>query len=202
MRLESFRHRSGSRAAGNVVERIAEIVVLGEDLRQCNLARHYLIRRGHNWRNIRVLRAPPGKGSGEQYVRERYPIEVAYYWNRSSFRKAALIVVIDADTGNPEEHERELDGSLTSKSEGKRKISETIALLIPKRNVETWVLCLSGELVDEATDYKGRACIDPLIKSAAATLHEWSRDGLAVPNHCVPSLRKGLTEVRRIDQEG
>ena len=31
-----------------------------------------------------------------------------------------------------------------------------VAVLIPKRNVETWILCLTRESVDEVTDYSDR----------------------------------------------
>ena len=118
-------------AAGNVVERIAEIDVLAEDLRQANLVRHYLIRCGHHQRSILLRLAlrgkgsgeqgeagEQGKGSGEQYVRERYAIEVAYCRHRLHFRKAALATVLDADTGSVEEHERELTTALAAADEG------------------------------------------------------------------------------------
>ena len=181
-----------------MVERIAQIVVLAEDAEQANLARHYLIRCGHHQRNIVVRLAPQGQGSGEQYVRERYPLEVAYYRNRSTSRKAALMVGPDCDTGTVEEHERELDRALVASSEAKREAAEEIALLLPKRNIETRVLCLSGGAVDEVTNYKGTRNNGALIKPAAVTLYEWSRTGSTVPASCVPSLRKGLIEVRRI----
>jgi hypothetical protein len=181
-----------------VVERIAEIVVLAEDLRQANLLRHYLIRCGHHRRNIVLRLAPRGKGSGEQYVRERYPIEVAYCRHRVHFRKAALATVLDADTGSVEDHERELTNALAAADEAKRGDTELVAVLIPKKNIETWIMCLSEQTVDEVTNYKSHPHIDTMIKPAAATLHEWSRAGVEVPGSCVPSLRKGLREVRRI----
>ena len=142
--------------------------------------------------------APRGQGSGEQYVRERYPIEVAYYRDRSARRKAALMVGLDADAGTVEQHERELDEALIGAGGVRREPAEQIALLIPKRNIETWVLCLSREVVDEATNYKGTRNIVDMIKPAAGTLREWSRTGSTVPPSCIPSLRKGLIEVRRI----
>jgi hypothetical protein len=33
---------------------------------------------------------------------------------------------------------------------------EQIAQLVPKPNIETWILCLNGQAVDEDTDYKRR----------------------------------------------
>src|SRR5690348_11684698 len=76
------------REAGSVAERIAEIVILAEDLNQINFARHFLKRSGHNARQIRAVPVPQGKGSGEQHVRRQYATEVQYYRNRVSRRKA------------------------------------------------------------------------------------------------------------------
>jgi hypothetical protein len=97
-----------------------------------------LIRLGHHTRTIKARPAPAGRGSGEQYVRERYPVEVGYYRDRSSHRKAALVVGIDADVGSVAEHKRELDDALKREGRDERKPGEAIALLVPKRNIETW----------------------------------------------------------------
>lgn len=181
-----------------MIERIAEVVVLAEDLNQGNFARRYLIRAGHDARKVAVRLAPPGKGSGEQYVREHYPIEVKYYRHRSSSRSAALLVTIDADVGAVADREAELAASLARGGEAPRQPADAISLLIPKRNIETWVLCLSNEVVDEVTDYKGRKDIQQKIRPAAEIFFDWSRANFVVPTHCVPSLRRGLTEVRRL----
>jgi hypothetical protein len=190
--------RNELRAVGNVAERIAEIVVLAEDLSQGNFVRHYLIRAGQESRSIRMRLAPSGRGSGEQYVRERYAIEVALYRNRSSSRKAALVLGIDADVGAVAEREVQLRASLTKAGEEDRGLTDRIALLIAKRNIETWILCLSGEQVDETTDYKRRAAVSDKIRASAEILFDWSRMNYAVPPRCVPSLRRALVEVRRI----
>lgn len=181
-----------------MVERIAEIIVLAEDLRQGNFVRHYLMRCGHHHRRIVLRLAPHGQGSGEQYVRRQYPIEVAYYRNRSRARKAALATVLDADTGSVEEHERELSAALAAADEAKPKDGEAICVLIPKRNIETWILCLHGKIVDERANYKQHGGIDKMIKPGAGKFYEWSRSGADVPALCVPSLRKGLGEAYRI----
>jgi hypothetical protein len=180
-------------------ERIAEIVILAEDLAQINFARRYLIRLGHHARTIKARPAPAGRGSGEQYVRQRHPVEVGYYRVRSSHRKAALIVEIDAAVGSVAEHKRELDDAQKREGLDERMRAEAIALFVPKRNIETWILCLRGEKVDEETDYKSRQSIQPLIKEAADTFYEWSRPNHSVPAHCVPSLAEGLIETRRLD---
>jgi hypothetical protein len=71
--------------------------------------------------------------------------------------------------------------------------------LIPKRNVETWVFCLSGRQVDEDTDYSREAGIDELIKPAATAFFDCSRLNAAPPALCVPSLLAAIPEVRRLE---
>jgi hypothetical protein len=173
-----------------VAKRIAEIVILCEDFRQGNFAWHYLKRDGHSYRKLRLQVSPGGQGSGEQYVREQYRKEVGLYRNRSTRRTTALVVMIDADTNTTAYRERQLA------TQAKRKGAEKIAHLIPKRHIETWILCLTGETVEETTDYKSTKDTDGKIKQAAENFFDWSRDGYSVPARCVASLQNGLKEIR------
>jgi len=181
-----------------VAKRIAEIVILCEDLSQGNFAAFYLKRR-RGYRKMRIQNSPSSGGSGEQYVREHYPDEVKSYRNSSTRRTAALVVAVDADTKAIAYREKQLEKELQRVGQTKRKKSEKIAHLIPKRNIETWILCLNGDRVNETTDYKSTKDIDRKIKQAAETFFDWSRDGYPVPALCVTSLQKGLKEIRRVD---
>jgi hypothetical protein len=181
-----------------VTDRNAEVIVLAEDLSQFNFTRRYLLQKGYNPHKIHPHLAPPGQGSAEQYVRERYPKEVRLHRSRSSHTGAALVVAVDADIKTVVQRENELETALESAGEHGRGPDEVIVLLIPKRHIETWILCLLGEHVDEVTDYKSRRDVHQQIKPAALTFYEWSRPHYPVPNHCVESLRRGLREVRRI----
>jgi hypothetical protein len=78
-----------------------------------------------------------------------------------------------------------------------RSDDEAIAFLVPKRHIETWVLCLSGDHVDEETDYHSHD-LDHLIKAAAVTLWNWTRNPTTAPSHCVESLRTAFSEFQRI----
>lgn len=55
-----------------------------------------------------------------------------------------------------------------------RKTGERIALLIPKRNIETWIVYLQGTSVDEESDYKQHA-LAKNYKQAGITLAEQLR---------------------------
>jgi hypothetical protein len=110
-----------------------------------------------------------------------------------------LIVVIDADTNSVRERLKQLDQVLHDT--GKQAVDaegEQIARLIPKRNIETWILCLNGHVVDEETDYKQRHDWNKLIPPAAETLFQWTRSADKPPQHCMNSLRSGVKELKRL----
>ena len=57
-----------------------------------------------------------------------------------------------------------------------------------------------GDVVEEGeNDYKGtRSDWDDLIPPAN-TLYAWTRRNAQIPDHCVPSLRHAIAELRRLD---
>lgn len=169
--------------------RIATIVILAEDLRQANFARRWLIRRGHEGRSITTNFCPPGSQSAEQYVRQRYPGELVEQRRRAAKHRSALVVLIDADTESVPRHHQQLAEAM------KREPADSVAFLVPKRNIETWLLFLCGEEVTEDLDYKGRT----MPKGAEAKAAEQFAAGINTPPaHWLPSLRGAATEARRI----
>jgi hypothetical protein len=177
--------------------RVYFIVVL-EDARHEMLTRRYLKKRGVGEREMRIERSPSGEGNAEGWVRKTFVKEVNVYRGRHA--KTALIVVIDADTHTVQERWRQLDQSL--QEGGKQRVDvdhEQIARLVPKRNVETWILCLNEREVDEDSDYKRtRDDWTELIPSAAETLFRWTLPKAELPNHCVDSLEGGVRELSRL----
>jgi hypothetical protein len=107
--------------------------------------------------------------------------------------------MIDADSGSVEDRRRQIERALRDAEEPARGQLEPILNLIPKRNVETWVLCLSSLIVDEQQDYRHDARVTAdSIKQAASTLFSWTRPNADIPDNCVPSLRYCLPEFDRI----
>lgn len=183
--------------AGNV-PKASQVVVLAEDERHQMLVRRYLYRLGYSVHSLRLVELPSARGSGEQWVRDRYAKEVKAYRARSARALTALVVVIDADTGDVTRRLRQLNESLDNAALAGRMIGETIAHLIPKRSIETWILCLSDLNVDEINDYRDEAGIDERIPPAALKLFAWSRPGATISTHCVPSLLAAIPEVQRL----
>jgi hypothetical protein len=165
-----------------------------EDDRHEILVRRYLIKCGFKAHEMRIQKAGPAI-----CVLRRFAKEVSAYRSRQARAQSALIVVIDADTDTVQHRLSQLDEEL--RNNGKSIIEpnkERVARLVPKRNIETWILCLNGHDVDEQIDYKTpRHDWSELIRSASANLFEWTQSRVP-PNHCVESLRRGIEELVRL----
>jgi hypothetical protein len=180
------------------VSKPSVVIIVVEDDHHEMLVRRYLKKRGLVEREMRIRRSPSGEGSAENWVRKTFAAEVSRY--RSRHAQTALIVVIDADTVTVQHRLNQLDQAL--RDSGKEIVypgRERIARLVPKRNVETWILCLNGHAVDEATDCKEKNHDwNELIPPAAETLLQWARSKAEPPHPCTDSLRKGIKELRHL----
>lgn len=183
-------------------ERIANKIILAEDLEQQNLVRRYLERCGHAapFRLLPLTRRPGG--SGEKYVRDQYPREVQACRSILGRRATALLVVIvDADLETTKRRAAQLENALQAAGMHAREDDEPIVVLIPKRHVETWVRALLGNQVDEVTDFTKAPYSTPVandIQEAATELHRWTRPGAKPGPTSPPSLTASLPEWRKI----
>ena len=59
-----------------MTKRKVQLIVLCEDKQQFNLARRVFIEWGFDNHQVRGVISPTGKGSGEQFVRRNYPLEL------------------------------------------------------------------------------------------------------------------------------
>ncbi len=163
------------------------------------LVYRYLMKCGLKASAVRIEPSPSGEGSAESWVRKRFVKEVNAYRVRQAKAATALIVVIDADTGSVQDRWAQLDQELSDAGKDTVGSREQIARLVPKRNIETWVLCLNEQVVDEETDYKKRRDDwNELIPQASERLFQWTRPEAELPNHCIASLRNGVEELSRL----
>jgi hypothetical protein len=186
------------------VARPSQVIVLIEDSSHQRFVLRYLRRCGLEQHTMRFVPYPAGEGSGEQWVRERFAVEVEVYRRRRAHSETTLIVVIDADDRSVHERLAQLDRNLDeAQADRIRPDAEQIARLVPKRNIETWILCLNDVRVVEGTDYK-RTANDwtTLIRSGIETLYNWTRPNAKLPPSCIPSLRLGVAELKRLDFRG
>lgn len=174
------------------------VIVIAEDENHEMLIRRFLRNRGLDTHEMRIEHSPAGAGSAESWVRKRFPVEVNAYRRRHA--RTGLIAIIDADTVTVQHRLRQFDQAL--KEAGKQSVdpnNEQIARLVPKRNVETWILCLIDQAVEEETDYKNtRSDWNELIPRAAETLGRWTRLRDGLPESCTDSLEAGVRELKRL----
>jgi hypothetical protein len=177
-------------------KRALVIVVIEDDCHEMLIYR-YLKRCGVGRYQIRIERSPSGAGSAEKWVQKTFVKEVTVYRRRHALTK--LITVIDADKNTVANRLKQLDDALIEN--GKKQVdtrAEQIARLVPKRNIETWILCLNEEEVDEETNYKPkRKDWAELTPPASERLTVWIRLPKP-PKLCVDSLHHGIQELKRL----
>jgi hypothetical protein len=173
-------------------------------MEQQNLIFRFLERckRGLTYRHCRFERAAKRSGgSGEQFIRKQYPVEVKEHRRRIGKGASALLVaMVDADRGETQHRAQQLLGALKNAELEQPGNNEAISVLIPRHHVETWIRALLGIQVDEINDYKKPESTGKEIRNAAERLHQWTRP-TASPDDTYPqSLKDSLPEWRRADR--
>ena len=181
------------------------IYALVEDQRHKQLIYRFLDSAGHNSRQMTIEVSPSGQGSAEQWVRENFARQAGKCRVRNARAATSMFVMLDADTKTVQERLEALDDAL--KSAGQKPIDlnrDPIARLIPKRNVETWILVLGLEPTappaDEEFDYKPTKSAEEwtaLVPTAATTLLAWMRPSATLHANLIDSLRRGIREIPR-----
>jgi hypothetical protein len=180
------------------MSRASLVIALVEDQRQQRFVRDYLRRTGYT-REVRWEPLPAGsKGSAERWVRSKYAAVVQAFRGRSHRARTILIVAIDADMVAVEHRHQQFAEELAGAGQNPRSPNEAIAHLVPKRNIETWILSLGGLAVDEFEDHHSDGRIDAFLPTSAQTLFDRTRPGAALPVTCVDSLRAAVPELRRL----
>lgn len=168
-----------------------EFIVLCEDIAHGSFVRGYVKRRfgAKACHGVRVIKC--NGGAGDDFVRRRYPTELIANRRRAS---SALIVVLDADSLELEKRLRQLRDVLEHARVPPPGGDERVCILVPRRNIETWIAYLVKQLpVDEVTDYKDPET-GPLARRAGELLAENPKQDL--PAGAPPSLERGRIELR------
>lgn len=175
----------------------AQVVILSEDQQHQTFVYSWLRQRGIERRMIRLLALPAGRGAGEQYVREHYPKEVQTHRRRAGAQDCRLVTIIDADVLPARKRFEQLDQSLLDAGLEKRSSGERICILVPKRNIETWIhFLVTSESVDEETDYKRPAKSSEECKEAGRRLADIDPLRAALDER-LPSLQQGWDELNQ-----
>ncbi len=171
-----------------------EIVILSEDEQSACFARRFLKRRGFDLHKLQEEIAPPGEGSGEQWVRERFPRELKAAREK---KVRGLIVFTDADAMGVEGRVRTLERQCREEKIPFRGKEEPVMLMIPARNIETWLAYLRGEAVNEKDKYS-KYDAESDCRDQVARLDALCQKGKLPPDP-PPSLERACDEWDRFD---
>ena len=127
-------------------------------------------------RRFRVVKAPPGRGAADAFVRRRFVAELRQYRRRRVDR--AVVVMVDGGARGVARRIRELDDACRQSGVLPRSGEECVAAFVPTWSVETWLAYLDGEAVtQDRQDYprlrRERECgrhIDRLAEMRCAGL--------------------------------
>ena len=174
------------------------LIVLCEDRQQEVFVRAYLTSLGFRYDQLEFKTNPKGKGSGEQFVREEYLKEVKAYRCKRHRLSIGLIALIDADPAySVEERIRQFDTVLENSDQKKRQDDESIAIIVPKRNIETWIHYLQGKAVNEDDEYakfdKREAMCKDSVKKLAQQICP-----IGLPENAPQSMQQACDELRRV----
>jgi hypothetical protein len=180
--------------------RVCTIVRVCEGWRDSAFARGFLETSGS--RRIEERRNP--RGSGHGWVRGQFVIEAARL-NRFS-EGLGVLGLPDEDGQGASAREKEIETALRERDLGTLSAKDGRCLLLPTRNLETWLYWLQSHQngtpvpIDETTNYKrqppsGVARIDDRdCRPAGEHLH--TLDHTQLPPGCPSMLCKGLAQLR------
>jgi len=180
--------------------RVCHIILVCEGQRDSAFARGFLEASG----NRKIYMQVNPKGSGHDWVRSQFVHEVANLTKFSEGR--GVLGLLDEDGQGTSERENEIAEALRERNLGAISASDGRCLLLPTRNLETWLYWLkshqSGTFIsiDETTDFKRQPPTgvkrigDGDCRPAGEFLH--TLDHTRLPEGCPPMLRKGLEQLR------
>ncbi|WP_045213598.1 hypothetical protein [Desulfonatronovibrio magnus] len=98
----------------------------------------------------------PGRGSGEQQVRNLFPDELAARRKRPKNENHWLVVITDGDGLSPKDRKTQLFQELADRLMEMPGDDEKCALFIPCRNLESWFEWIQKGNSNEEKNYKNK----------------------------------------------
>lgn len=184
-------------------DRVSRYILLCEDQTQERLVKAFMKARGLKADAPYVDSIVASRlchGGNVDWVLKRFPKELHACRKRQIAKaETRLIVMVDADEFTVDERRREVLCRVSNHDDRHFAESSSVALLVPKRNVETWVCALLGDQVNEEDDYKtNKPFTAAQIRTAGKVLADWSRPGAACSPANVPSLLASFPEWLKI----
>lgn len=172
--------------------RQVQIEVVCEDSQHEAFVRRVLAGLGHDRNKLRVTKSPHGRGAADAWVLAQIPRLLREY--RARHRAYFIVVMMDADRVSAKERLRQLDEICQDQGVEPRRPDERVAVLLPKRNIETWLAYLDGATVDEHSAYPKLPFASGCQPQVSALLEGCRKNQLREP--VPPSLTQACSEYR------
>lgn len=150
------------------MSRNVRIVILCEDQQHEVFLRRFFKNMGWTLRDLRLESSPSGRGSAEQFARERFPLELKDLRARGG-EQVYLVVMVDGDAEGVGARKNSLNEACKKQGVPPPRDTDRVLVCVPTWNIETWLAYLGGEAVDETkNDYprldRPRDCV-PLVNN-------------------------------------
>ena len=136
--------------------------------------------------------------NAKQWLTREYPNKVIAY-RRKAKQRVALLVGTDADEQTVRQRSDALSAALDGADLLRRRDEERIVLWIPKWHVETWILALLGQDVNERDNYKHAARDADVVAAATGFVDRFRAFKQDATTQVLPSLKTAFEETRRLD---
>lgn len=182
-----------------------QIDVLAEDNSLVSFCLKIVMKLGIQTNRKKIFVEPvPRKDAGFTWVHRKYPQLIKRHRARATSTSVAFVVGIDSDKKTFAERASEFDKKLEVQGMPKRQDDEQIVLVIPKRNIETWVKYFTGPVddrknVDEDTDYKKvfkKPDFETTAKGFVEEFRQWKQQ--AETFNTLPALVETFKELDRV----
>ncbi len=174
-----------------------DIALLCEDENHEQFIKKFLRLKHRNYRRVFPKAYKSGNSGGVQpnnaFVLNRAITEIAA--TRKVPPKRALILVIDGATRGLVNRRDDIAQRLKAEDKPLLSDKERIALIVPCRNIETWIHHFAGEITDETQVYSKR---EHDVKTGAEAFADWVSDGNADEVADLPALNAARVELRRL----
>jgi len=183
-----------------VGDQVSQTILLCEDNPQERCLLSFLAQAGVNRRSIRSLVASRLQHGGNAgWVLQEFPRQLRACRQRSKLVRTQLLVMLDADDFSVAQRWQQLADRVQQDGDAKLDLVEPVAILVPKRHIETWLCCLLGQPVTESEDCKAKVVLSKNnFRTAGQQLYQWSRQNARPGPTCVESLNLALPQLRKI----
>lgn len=175
------------------------VALVCEDLQHACFVRYFLQAYGVRLREFRQDFTPRRSGSGVDYVVRKFPQWLREHQHkRGHLRDLILVAMMDADTADRAYRLRQLrEACREARLDFDPENEDRVAVITPRRNIETWNEFLKGRVVDEATDcHPVVRALESECRPQAVRLADSCKKQEPLPGTPPPSLQQACEEFR------